>query len=216
MASFKVYLVDLVKCKWPAYLREPMKDYFNRVVNHGDNRSNLTEVGVEYLNQRSMNIVQANDLVVYFVKNEDESVVKGFIKEKDPKANVPPGSGVTIRAFGQTFRMESEGFTVFTNTEACSEVYVGKISSRLGKTLKWKLAANLAFHELMHNLCRKSNDALHNEPGVKLGQAAVSETWEPSDADLSLMAKHLGKGPLQWKKGRSYWHSDPSRIMAIP
>src|SRR5262245_59897730 len=199
----------------PSYLRWTLQKYFDRVIGHGDNSSSITTAKVEYLWERPVSIVRHNDLIVHLVFKDDESVVKGFIKKKDPKAAIQVGPGGSITALRQTFTITSDGFTCFvknaSKTEACSEVYMNNLPSNMNDGTKWKLVANLAFHELMHNLCLMG-DSLHNVPGVVLGKSEVDETMEPSPADLSLMAKHLRKAPKQWLDGRSYWFSDPSRV----
>ena len=116
--------------------------------------------------------IASNEVLIYFVRNKDDSIVK------QAWASANPGG-----AAGYTYINGSDG--------NISEIYVETAISQLsgGGDLTRGLAV-LAFHELMHNKLRLGN-ALHSHGGA--AAAAVSNETKLTAKNISAMAKALDK-----------------------
>lgn len=72
---------------------------------------------------------------------------------------------------------------------------------RVDKKRSVGTVARIIFHEALHNRTGLGNRALHNHPGVRLGEEFVPTTGMPSSEDIRLMANHLTNPTGQWTGG---------------
>jgi hypothetical protein len=132
----------------------------------------------------------ALDLIVYFVRDTDDSVLQHL-----PGGSFSPGAGAT-------------GHTSFVGPLTASEVYTkGNQSDPVGLGL-------LAFHELMHFASHADNTTLHNmrsfgSKPTSLNAASITSSTPMTEGDINFMVKHL-PNPIRtpWTGGyRAY--TDP-------
>jgi hypothetical protein len=117
----------------------------------------------------------AHELLVYFMPS-GKSIVK----------NAPNTIG--------PIDLSADGNTAYG--AGASEVYV-KYSDAI-------LLAKLAFHELMHNRLKQSNQQLHNPKGQQgLAAADIKSTTKINDANIKSMAAVLRDPITQWIAGIS-------------
>ena len=123
-----------------------------------------------------------SDLLVYFVLDPSDSVVK--------KIGGTPGGADT-------------GYTKFSASGTGAEVYYSRTQ---GSTLA---TANLAFHELMHNITGLG-DEMHKRPKLSLGKEVVYPNDDLSVGDIELLRPKLKGSRKQWTDGFTFYH-DPLR-----
>lgn len=164
MPSYNVYLGDVnsgLNDETKNAVRTTLQGWFGRIVPSG------TTAVVSWVSATPASI-QASELLVYFVKNSLESVVRGM-----PGG---PGSAGT-----------GDGLTAWTNSLTASEVYVSSSRSYL---------AEMAFHELMHNKLHLGDAALHSRNG--LATVPVTAGTSPSTQNITQLRAALNTSQPQW------------------
>src|SRR5262245_9251718 len=178
MAQLNVFLADLPgKVAWPSPIRSTLQNYFQRVV---DKVGGFDKVLVRWTSQ--VPALGASDLIVYFVLDPSDSVVK--------KIGGTPGGADT-------------GYTKFSASGTGAEVYYSRTQGSTQAT------ANLAFHELMHDITGLG-DSMHKKPKLSLGKEVVNPTDDLSNGDIELLRPKLKASRTQWTGGFTYYH-DPLR-----
>jgi hypothetical protein len=125
--------------------------------------------------------VAEKDLVIYFLKSPDKSIINSRFSAVSP-CTAPSGG------------------TFESNQGMISEVYMDTME---GDRDYCKLVANLAFHELMHNKMDASTSGntvndLHTSGGGGLAQAKVVRDTPLSTQNIALLAGALGKNIKQF------------------
>jgi hypothetical protein len=189
MANLGIYLADLPGIvKWPAPLRQRVEEFFTKVVKVSGKFDGAT---VEW--KKSAPTLGAHDLLVYFVRDYRDTVVKPAI---NPKATISKDSA------GVTMWQTHTGLTA-------SEVYL------YGHLEDSEFLARMAFHELMHNVSWKG-DGLHlmKQHGKKtmcLSAERIIASTALCDGDIQFVADHLTTGKRKpWDGGFSVYN-DPLR-----
>ena len=182
--TLTVFLADLPgKVLWPSPIRTTLQQYFARIVSkHGS----LKSATVQWTSQPPQ--LADHDLLVYFVEDPDDTVVKTGLGSPRP---------IEADANGYTTRRLSDGLTG-------SEAYLSK----------WQdepvMLAKLVFHELLHN-ATQMDDELHGKTGLGLGGERIRSGTQLTEGDVDLMVQHLTTTKRsQWKDGFSHYH-DPFR-----
>jgi hypothetical protein len=105
----------------------------------------------------------------------------------------PPQQGPQFQCTGSpdgSWTFATRGLTTFGGSGTRSVVYVPECTG--GATPQGNILGNIAYHELMHNKLQLG-DALHSRSGVRLGGGGnLGPAVTPSDADVRLLAPHLG------------------------
>ena len=115
-----------------------------------------------------------HELVVFFVGSKNQSVAKKL------------WASVTFGDDGTT--------VVGDKGDVVSEVYLdGSQDDPYG-------LANVAMHELMHNVAMMTNE-LHNLSGLRMGLDPVTAHTPLVTGDVDLMVKHLTRFRTQWTAG---------------
>jgi hypothetical protein len=189
MADLGVYLADLPGIvKWPAPLRQRVEEFFTKVVKVSGKFDNAKVAWT-----KSPPTLGDHDLLVYFVRDRLDSIVKPGI---NPKATLAKDlAGVTLWQTG----------TGLTG----SEVYL------YGHLEDSEFLARMAFHELMHNVSW-TGDGLHamkehKKKTMCLSAERLLASTALCDGDIQFMADHLTTGKRkQWDGGFSVYN-DPLR-----
>ena len=182
----RVILADLVaeinrksneSVKFPAPIRATLQIYFDRIIQ--------TQVGNQHFPFRSVLVqwwslsfrggsrkspgssplsLAPRDLIVYFVREPSDSVLRYLAGTGSPHPN-------------------GSGFTKYTATETASEVYTrGNQNDPVG-------LANVAFHELMHQVSGFDGARLHVPDGLAAEQVQANTNLSPGN--IRFMVNHL-------------------------
>lgn len=196
---YKVYLVELGNCindkGVSSQIAAKLKGYFDTVVQQYDAKyvgkgTPLGSSDVTWIT--SMPTVGTTELLVYFVGNSSNSVVKhmaGFGKTGSSDGLTNPDSGTPVG---------SEAYTSAANS-----------SNTKGAAL-----AALAFHECMHNKLRWGDTRLHGlnattpAGGTGLSNSPIDPSFKLTPLEADTMAKHLLDLVAQWTDGINAWN-DP-------
>jgi len=193
--GYKVALVNLGKSvddttqKAVTALLGGTDGFFTQVVKTYDEKYNkgtkLTTADVYWTDATPT--VSSTELVIYFVRNSSDSVIKHMAGSKGAGTD----AGVTFPDVG---------------SPVGSEVYVAE--AKKGTNLAGDLAA-VAFHEAMHNKLRWGDAKLHGKDGGGgLASSSVSAESKLTDTNKDNMAKHLADSVPQWTDGVTSY-SDP-------
>jgi hypothetical protein len=189
MANLGIFLGDLPGIvKWPSPLRQRLEEFFTKVVKVS---GKFDGAKVEWT--KSAPTLGAHDLLVYFVRDRLDTVVKPGI---NPKETIPKDlAGITLWQTG----------TGLTG----SEVYL------YGHLDDSEFLARMAFHELMHNVSWKGAGLhamkAHNKKTMCLSAERLLPSTALCDGDIQFMADHLTTGKRkQWDGGFSAYN-DPLR-----
>jgi len=173
---------------------------------------NLSPGSQYYWGEGTMYAV-GNNLVEYFskicAKTKDFDATAKFswepdaskIQENELLVYVLPTSGRSIVAKKTTNALGPTGSTFPTASGVISEVYLDVMQ---GDPDLARLVANLIFHEWMHNKLDAYTAGapvqdVHVQGGRGLATAgAIKSGDRPSDLNISLMAKHLGRTHPQY------------------
>lgn len=151
--------------------------------------------------------VGADDLAVYVVP------VKNF--------------GFVGVGFGSSGRPHNAaGLTTYSGNQVCSEIYLGEEVSanspgevikvermtndikgvRVKKRFSTRLAANLIFHELQHNVTPNwDENKLHGISDVSIGKESVGENSMQSEKDVKIIAENVDVGKQRQWTGAWEW-----------
>ena len=189
MENLGIYLGDLPGIvKWPSTLRQRVEEFFSKVVTAS---GKFDAEKVEWA--KSPPTLGAYDLLVYFVRDTLDSVVKPGLNPKE------------------TLQKDLAGVTLWqTHTGLTgSEVYL------YGHLDDSEFLARMAFHELMHNVSWTGSSLHAMKQHKKKTMCLSAERLLPStalcDGDIEFMADHLTTGKRkQWDGGFSAYN-DPLR-----
>lgn len=177
-ATVAVYLADLPgKVKWPAPIRRRVQEHFDKFAAAS---AGVSKVEVQWTSRAPK--LGRHDLLVYFVKARDDTVVRGL---------------------HSTASIGTTGTTVIGSQDAASEVYLA------GRQDDPKGLGNLAVHELMHN-ATGMNNSLHSQRLISLAKKRVTADTPLAKGDTDLMSKYLTRHRRQWIGGFMHYH-DPMR-----
>lgn len=198
--ALQIWLLNPYEVRYPwSELCAEVKKLMDPVVKKRDAVSKNKFGSVVVTNRYTKPPIGARDLAVYVLPVKD----CGFV-------------GV---AFGSGGRPHAGGLTTHDKGEACSEIYLGeRISGTNGVLIKAdritnpekgfyvksrhdpKLAANLIFHELMHNVTPKWDEhKLHRTGGVSLGKEEINGSFPQSSKDVEILAGYMDSSKhSQW------------------
>jgi len=189
MADLGVYLADLPGIvKWPSPLRQRVEEFFAKVVKVS---GKFDSANVAWA--KSPPTLGDHDLIVYFVRDRLDTIVKPGI---NPKAVLAKDlAGVTLWQTGT-------GLTA-------SEVYL------YGHLEDSEFLARMAFHELMHNVSWTGDD-LHgmkqySKKPMCLSAERLLASTALCDGDIQFMADHLTTGKRKQWDGAFTAYNDPLR-----
>jgi len=156
--------------------------FFTQVVKLHDEKYNkgtkLTTADIVWTDSQPS--VTTTELVIYFVRNASDSVVKHMQNAKGPGTE----AGITFPDAG---------------SPVGSEVYVQEANK--GTNLSGDLAA-IAFHEAMHNKLRWGDAKLHGKDGGGgLAAATINHETKLTATNKDIMAQHLADTVPQWTDG---------------
>jgi len=186
--GYKVVLVNLGKSvddatqKKVTALLGGTSGFFTQVVTAHDAKYNkgtkLTSADIVWTD--AVPSVTNTELIVYFVRNASDSVIKHMQGSKGAGTE----AGITFPDVG---------------TPVGSEVYVQEANK--GTDLSGDLAA-ITFHEAMHNKLRWGDAKLHGKDGGGgLAAATISSTTTLTATNIDIMAQHLADNVPQWADG---------------